>query len=486
MYFGIVKELKEKINCELFAGIDDNNFSKEFYSNQKIVNFKKIFFYGDYIKNKFEEVDLKYLEEFEKKYKINLWNLIYSDRTLHNYNQYYKFSKEESLAIIQFSCRFLEKMLEEINPDCIIMDLSAFHQDVILESICKIKKIRIMCLSQPRFRYTAMISQEPDAIDSDDIKSHDELNGLRTFEEVLEHIKGYSKQQKIFFKKYNISLKTRISAGSRFLSSTKNSDYIKYYPNYGKTNLRIIQNQMKFLIKRIYRTDYLKRICEKSIPENKKFIYFPLHYQPERSTLIQAPYWVNQLEVIRNISKSIPIEYVLCVKEHPLMNSLGWRNTDYYKQIKELPNVKLIHHSLSNEEVIKHASLIITITGTAGLEAVFYQKPAIIFGKTIYSEIPGVFKIKSLNELSITIKKALETKIDVRDVTNFVSKIENNSFSFDIAGLYTDMLQKFQFSGFSSLLDISQDKMQDYLEEKKKLFSTLADEFVKKINHVFH
>ena len=89
---------------------------------------------------------------------------------------------------------------------------------------------------------------------------------------------------------------------------------------------------------------------------------------------------------------------------------LNWRNISYYKKILELPNVKFIHQSFSNQEIIKNCSLVMTITGTSGLEAAFYNKPSIVFGDVVFDVLPSVYKVKNLKELPQIIKTALLQK----------------------------------------------------------------------------
>ena len=86
IYLGFAKYLQEKHEVEQYAIIETNK-GKNFFENQKIVNFEKIWFYNDCIKN-LEKIDMDYLVNFEKKYKINLWNLIYGDRHFYRYNKY--------------------------------------------------------------------------------------------------------------------------------------------------------------------------------------------------------------------------------------------------------------------------------------------------------------------------------------------------------------------------------------------------------------
>ena len=61
--------------------------------------------------------DLQYLAEIEKKYKLDLWKIIYSDIHFYNYNGYYKFTYDEILVIIEQECKFFEKVLDEFTKD---------------------------------------------------------------------------------------------------------------------------------------------------------------------------------------------------------------------------------------------------------------------------------------------------------------------------------------------------------------------------------
>jgi len=46
-YFGLAKSLQEMFDCELFTIIECTDKPKKFFMEQKIVNFKKFWFYHD-------------------------------------------------------------------------------------------------------------------------------------------------------------------------------------------------------------------------------------------------------------------------------------------------------------------------------------------------------------------------------------------------------------------------------------------------------
>src|SRR3989338_3769037 len=75
LHFGIANYLQNEIDGDFFAIIDVPNNPKKFCQEQKIVNFKKSWFYHDHINLKSNSIEIDYLSKFEKKYDIQLWKL---------------------------------------------------------------------------------------------------------------------------------------------------------------------------------------------------------------------------------------------------------------------------------------------------------------------------------------------------------------------------------------------------------------------------
>ena len=66
---------QKKNKARIFAISEVTSRPKKFFKNQKLVNFEKLWFFHEQIKQKTGKPDLNYLKKFEKKYKINLWKL---------------------------------------------------------------------------------------------------------------------------------------------------------------------------------------------------------------------------------------------------------------------------------------------------------------------------------------------------------------------------------------------------------------------------
>ena len=239
---------------------------------------------------------------------------------------------------------------------------------------------------------------------------------------------------------------------------------------------------MKFSSRKKSRTNYINKTLEKNPDLSLPFVYFPMNVDEEMNLLLYAPFYTNQIEVIRHISKSLPINYTLYVKEHPAQNVRAWRTESEYREIMDIPNVHLIHPSFPGENLIKNSSLVITIRGTSGLDAAFYQKPSIIFGDMLYSILPSVSRLKSLEDLPNAIRKSIEKPVNTSDLDKYVTLIENNSFDFDIFGYENKELKYFYAGGILVDVEISPSKMKSFLDENKSIFDTLSSEYVKKLS----
>jgi hypothetical protein len=474
--FGIAKYLQEKYKGEYYAIIDINDKAKRFFQQQTFVNFTKIWYYRDHITNSGKNPDMEYLKHFEQKYGINIWKIAYAERYFFLYNPYHKFTDVEILSLLEQECKLFEKILDDIQPDILVIKPTDYHQNYLLHQICKARGIRILTYGGTRFECRAMISEDLDIMDNLEItKSKGEKT---TLEELQQALKKYYHRHS----ENHDSLFQRIRCGLEFLIFVCNNNYRRFYANRGRTRIKVLYNELLFLLKRYVRECYVNKYSIKSLEKNQLFIYFPLHLEPERELLIAAPFYTNQLEVIVSIAKSLPVEYKLYVKDHPKMREFGWRETSYYKKIINLPNVKLVHHSVSNYELLKNCSMVITIGGTAGLEAAFYGKPTIVFRDTIYSKsIPSVHRLNSIEMLPITIRSLLHKKINSDNLSKFIQLIEENTFKFDIFSLKLNIDNLFFHGGLLKDVEIPIETMEQFLIQNRDLFSKLADEHMKKI-----
>lgn len=477
IHFGIAKSMQEKHDCNLFAIIDIGNEPKKFYSKQQIVKFQKTWFYHDHISPKNKKPDIEYLKQIEKKYNLDLWVLAYNERLFYEFNDYYKFSTDEILSILEQECKLFEEVIEISHPNFLIMEPPNLHSEQLFYEICKSKGIKPLLLGMSRFGYKSFISTEAEKLDH--VEESDNFIPSRTIEELKEYQKqqNLSKNIKEFTKNTLNSRLSLVKSLSNFLS-TKNTNIHTHYSYYGRTKSNVLVRSLIQIFKKKYRQNFIDRNLVKTIEYNTPFIYYPMFAEPERVILIGSPFYTNQLEIIKQIAKSIPIGHQLYVKEHPMMN-IVWRKTSTYKQIIDLPNVVLIHPSVPSEELMKKCSLVISTAGNSALEAIFHGKSSITFADIGLIMIPFVHKVTSINELSTLIKNSLKEKVDPLILNKYVDSVEKQSFDFDYLQAIADYESHFYYGGYLVEVNIKNSQMESYLKKHKSTFDKLADEHIK-------
>ncbi len=172
-----------------------------------------------------------------------------------------------------------------------------------------------------------------------------------------------------------------------------------------------------------------------SFDENISYGFFPLNLEPELSLLVQAPFSLNQIEAIGHIAQSLPVGMILYVKEHPQM--VGYRPRSYYKELKKIPNVRLLRPSIPGVQVMQDSRIVFTIAGTAGFEAALFKKPIISFGKLYYNELSFVRRSATPEELPHLIREQLSHfGFNEDELVRFVAALFKDSAHVDFAHLW--------------------------------------------------
>ena len=157
-----------------------------------------------------------------------------------------------------------------------------------------------------------------------------------------------------------------------------------------------------------------------------KFVYLPLHYQPELSTSPLAKGYVDQILFINLISQvSAKLGLKVYVKEHPRAGKArGSRTKVFYDTIKNLKNVEFIDKSFNSYELIDRSFCVAAITGSVGWEAVLRSKTVLMVGSRFYSSAPNVFEISNY-EQCFQVMKNLENNINYSFDDNFENKLND-------------------------------------------------------------
>jgi len=92
---------------------------------------------------------------------------------------------------------------------------------------------------------------------------------------------------------------------------------------------------------------------------------------------------------------------------------VGRRPDNFYEQIRAFKNVVLLEMMELGLDVTRQAEAVVTINGTAGLEAAVRGKPVIVFGHhNLYRILPHVLEVRESSDLKHCLKTALGGSID--------------------------------------------------------------------------
>ena len=165
---------------------------------------------------------------------------------------------------------------------------------------------------------------------------------------------------------------------------------------------------------------------EESPDLQEKYVYFPLHFEPERTSNPDAGDYQDQFKALSIIRKIIPKEYKIFVKEHPSQSYFSEKGSKgrsplFYHLIKNINSVKLINQDFNSQKLIKNSKCVFTLTGTVAIESAILGKLAVTFGSTTwYSGCPNtIIYSKSFTFDQINSDKILTPK----DVYKFLSNL---------------------------------------------------------------
>ena len=478
---------EKNYDSENYAIIDVTNQTKNFFKKQELVKLKKFWFIHDQYEYNFKKPDIEYLKNFEEKYKINLWQLAFNERIFYGFFDFHKFSNDEILYIVEKICRFYEKILDEIEPDYFITKLTTFHHLELFRRMCISKGVKVLMLSNPKIPKKIIISEDDTKIDYEN--SLDKYSPKHfSFEEVRDfynHLSSNAKAKELvqkFWKNHGSSsiLKTITIFILFLLSKSKNEK--TNYNYYGMSKWNILKKFLILRIKKKIRENFINKYFLTEIPQNINYVFFPLSVVLERHILIGAPYSINQIELVKNIAKSLPVNYNLVIKEHPAQSSREWRTISEYKDLLKVPNTIVMHPSSNDEILIKNSSLIITTAGSIGFQSSLYGKPCLVFGDVIYSYLPSVKKIMSLETLPQLIRDSLKIKPIPEDVSKYLQMLDHNSIDFDFLQFTSLFSHEFFFDGGYNDMFVNQNMLEKFIVKNKNILLPLTMEHIKKIN----
>jgi hypothetical protein len=473
---------------------------KKYLEDSNEVHFKKIFDTDNIFQRlKTEELDLNKIKKIENKYgEYEIWNA-FSQESYHHefdYNKVFghpRYTKDEKLHLIQLCFEQAERMLEETSFNCIIDFASVGILRSTLDMVAQANNIPYLWQTETRLADRYIIETRATPTYKNVIERYNELlennSNCKEGHQHLDHFRGkgassYSGFLPLASKPSNngwrkISLRLVLKKLKRFIGTfyfianeckiriiAKNNPL--YYYNW-QLYKSLISTRFKKSIRSWF--DYQRNIrliqycSSKDLP--KDFVFITLHLQPEASTAVFAPYFVDQFAFVRNVSRSLPLHYKIVVKIHPHMIVL-----ESYKKLKflsQIPNVVLVFPDGGSKELIKKSKGVIAIAGTSGFEAIMLGKPVIVAGDPPYSNIHSVIKCSDPKEMGKHIRKFEDYIFQKNDVAAFLQALHDLSFSHNTKEIIWE----------NELHDMDDDK---YVKEINHIADHIIDSFTRFYN----
>jgi hypothetical protein len=193
------------------------------------------------------------------------------------------------------------------------------------------------------------------------------------------------------------------------------------------------------------------------------FVYFPLHFEPERTTNPDGDRFHDQVLAIIELRKLIPNDIYIYVKEHPsqfYISDRGSRGRSplFYDLIKNIKNVKLIDPYEDSFKILRQAIFVATINGTVAIEAAIMKKKALVFGDSWLSGCPNIIswddniKYQDLLDMKTSnTKQILDFFIKQKDLYS-VPACQNPSAEISYKSFRTQDFLKNECSGVTHLM----------------------------------
>ena len=322
-----------------------------------------------------------------------------------NYN---KLKKEHFISSLNYCFELVERVFNKIKPDMIVSGSTNPLYHAFFFLISKKLKIPIFINRRSKILFNRFYWTQNYNMYNDNIKTFKKKTKVSEFSK--NYIKQFrNKQVTVSYIKQNwnkhskfltVQFRNLVNIGIHNLASIfyKKHSQLLFF---SRVNffLNLIKN--KFTVKPNF-----VAYSEKEL-KNLKYLYFPLHKEPELALNFLAPHLSNQLELIKFLSMSLPIGYKLFIKEHRL-NQLR-RPSFFFKKLANFYNVEIISPFDDQFKYIKNAKAIITNNGTSGWEGILLDIPVINLADSFY-DIIAKNKIENISKIDIVIQRILFDK----------------------------------------------------------------------------
>lgn len=389
LFSGVAEQLVSRYGVTRLSGFVWGNDQRDYLGGRSVHCDPLIVFSTDILERSLgHEPDIAYLISREAKYGISLQRMIASERHL------IKLPYRRLLSVIELTFRRLESFFEEDRPDFVFSESVSCLTSYIYLALARAYDVpfwqAMSARMDNRLAFTDRGLQQWQLTTArfEDIQAR----GLTADER--EQAEGFIAEfRRRPSRPSHMKLRQELKAGSRKDAEILWSLATRRLRDEHNPTLSSPMSAVASRAGRIVRAQVAEHagIFERPV-SGESYVLYPIHFQPEATTLVQAPYYLDQAALIEDIVKSLPIGYRLYVKEH--FTNRGRRPIGFYRRIKKAPGVRLLGPDEDSWKLLAGASAIATITGSMGWEGLLMAKPVVTFGEVFYAECPLVHRAR--------------------------------------------------------------------------------------------
>jgi len=323
------------------------------------------------------------------------------------------------------------RILESLQPDVVFGEATLFHELLCIER-CRARKILYLdpasCRYPPRrFSFYLYDTQIPFQGSEEVFSERDSLamvGRIARREVEPDYIKKRARGSafRVKLRAFRNALKVTASylVGEHYNTPSPVSKFLLEF--------RLRKNKFRW-----------EKLASRAQTVGSKFrILYPLQMQPEGNIDLWGNAYREQTKLLAALLQAADSDAVVVVKPNP--KSKYELSDDLIKLVASSERLLPVSHKLSMTDVLQTIDLIVTVTGTVAIEAIFADRPAVTLVKSLHNAVPSCVYLENLNGLGNVIRQVREgtfPKATEAEKLAFLSLLTRTSYRGIISNPYS-------------------------------------------------
>lgn len=311
-------------------------------------------------------------------------------------------SPTETALRIKAMSSALDSLITEYDPDCILgLVIDSYPQDI-AHRLMKQRGSAYIGLLNNMLNGYSRLTTYGELLTRREVSQDEIDNALQVLSEITyipsmqQDFMWSTHPAKMFFTKY---LKEKAKSVYYWTWRRIMRDPDNFYSNtVGHESCMTCHQIDQLFYRRFEDRDYCTQI-DAAKAAGKTVVYLPLQFYPECSLdyWSPAPEMRHFYDVMDRICALVPDDYLIVVKEHP--SASGLRKSGFYRKLKQAPHILIAPFDELSNNVIEQADVVLTWTGSVGIEAVVREKPLISFGGAYFDPDNRFLTLKTFDDI---------------------------------------------------------------------------------------